>query len=91
MGLLLPDRLEGAPSPYSFAPVLLALALLSLPDLEVARALIAAYSPVGPPWYVALLLAAPTAGMLLLWRTLAVRLCPPGTNQAYATPPTAQV
>jgi hypothetical protein len=57
---------------------LLALALVSLPNIDIARALIGAYKPERLPWFAALPLIAPTAGMLLIWWLISIS--PRGTS-----------
>ena len=80
--LIVRDRLHGVGRrPYSFLHVALVFGLFSLPDLEIARTLSAHYSREGPPWYAALVLAAPTGGMFLLWSMLAARLSAPGIER----------
>ncbi|WP_026369261.1 glycosyltransferase family 87 protein [Kallotenue papyrolyticum] len=44
-----------------------ALALISLPDIEIARALMSWSLPYRLPWYAALPLLAPTIGLCLIW------------------------
>jgi hypothetical protein len=46
---------------------LLALILLSLPNLAIARALMDRYAPYRMPWHTSLLLLGPTLGLLILW------------------------
>jgi hypothetical protein len=50
---------------------LLSLALVSLPAIDIARALMEWYAPYRLPWFVSLLLVFPTIGLLLLWWALA--------------------
>jgi hypothetical protein len=50
---------------------LLSLALVSLPAIDIARALMEWYAPYRLPWFVSLLLVFPTIGLLLLWWILA--------------------
>ncbi len=80
-GLLLRDRLEGAARPGMVMQAFLVLALLSMPHLDIGRALMTHYAPNRTPWYAALLFAAPTAAMLLLWHILSVRLSWPPQTQ----------
>jgi len=65
-GLLLREMLD-RPSWRGAAVSLLALALVSPPNIDIARALIGLYKPDRMPWFAALPLIAPTAGMLLIW------------------------
>jgi len=65
-GLLLRELLD-RPSWRGAAVSLLALALVSPPNIDIARALIGLYKPDRMPWFAALPLIAPTAGMLLIW------------------------
>jgi hypothetical protein len=65
-GLLLHAQLEW-PSWRGSALSLLALALVSSPNIDIARTLLGIYKPDRMPWFVALVLIAPTAGMLLIW------------------------
>ena len=46
--------------------ILFALQLISLPDVELARQLMSAFAPYGPPWYAGLLLAGNTIGVIIL-------------------------
>jgi len=48
--------------------------LLSLPDLIIARALMAIHHPFVMPWYSMLLTLGPSAGIVLLWIVLIRRL-----------------
>ena len=75
-GLLLRDRLRGEAGSRLVMGAVVVLVLLSLPDIEIARALAAHYAPFATPWYAALVMAAPTAGMFLLWRLIVARLYP---------------
>jgi hypothetical protein len=65
-GLLL-RNLQRWPDQRNLRLCLLSLASVSLPDIEIARALMQHYAPYRMPWFVALLLLAPTGGLLLLW------------------------
>jgi hypothetical protein len=65
-GLLLRD-LYTRPDRRKLRLSLLALALVSLPNLEIARMLMGLYAPYRVPWFVGLLLALPTIGLILLW------------------------
>jgi hypothetical protein len=69
LGLLLRDVL-GRASWQAGALVVLATLSVSLPDLEIARVLMAPYQPARMPWFAALPLLAPTVGLLLMWRLL---------------------
>jgi alpha-1,2-mannosyltransferase len=71
-GLLLQD-LQARPDRWKLGLSLLALALVSLPDLEIARALMGLYAPYRIPWFAGLLLALPTIGLTLLWWAVANR------------------
>ena len=72
LGLLLQD-LYTRPDRWKLGLSLLALALVSLPDLEIARTLMGLYAPYRVPWFVGLLLALPTIGLMLLWWAVAYR------------------
>jgi hypothetical protein len=76
-GLLLRDLLT-RPDRRTLGFGLLGVALVSLPDIEIARALMAYYAPYRLPWFVGLLLVLPTIGLALLWWVIASR--------AYADP-----
>jgi hypothetical protein len=65
-GLLLHDLLD-RPNWRGAAVSLLALTLVSLPNIDIARALIESYKPERLPWLAALPLIAPTAGLVLIW------------------------
>jgi hypothetical protein len=65
-GLLLRALVE-RPSWRGAALGLLAAAIVSLPNIDIARALIASYKPDRLPWLAALPLIAPTVGLLLIW------------------------
>jgi hypothetical protein len=49
---------------------LIAFLLVSIPDIDVANALMAFYFPFRMPWYASMLLLTPDAGILLLWYLL---------------------
>lgn len=49
---------------------LIAFLLVSIPDVNVANALMAYFSPYRMPWYAAMLLLTPDAGIILLWYLL---------------------
>jgi alpha-1,2-mannosyltransferase len=72
-GLLLRQLLD-RPSWRGIAMSLLALALVSPPNIDISRALIGLYKPDRMPWFAALPLIAPTAGLLLIWWLLATSL-----------------
>jgi alpha-1,2-mannosyltransferase len=71
-GLLLQD-LHTRPDRRKLGLSLLALALVSLPDLEIARTLMGMYAPYRVPWFVGLLLALPTIGLMLIWWAVTYR------------------
>ncbi len=80
-GLLLKPLLEG----YSLRKLvwyLLPLLMLSLPDIEIARALMAYYEPYRMPWYTSLLLLVPFMSLLLLWWLVSTELDPAADTQA---------
>jgi alpha-1,2-mannosyltransferase len=49
---------------------LLALALVSLPDIDIARALMALYAPYRTSWFAALAMLGSTIGLFLLWQLI---------------------
>jgi len=71
-GLLLRELLD-RPNWRGTAVSLLALALVSSPNIDIARALIGLYKPDRLSWFAALPLIAPTAGLLLIWWLLVAR------------------
>jgi hypothetical protein len=46
---------------------LLALVLISLPDIELARLLMSLYAPNRMPWHISLILMAPAVALIILW------------------------
>jgi hypothetical protein len=71
-GLLLQD-LRTRPDRRKLGICLLSLALVSLPAIDIARALMELYAPYRLPWFVSLLLVFPTIGLMLLWWILVSR------------------
>jgi hypothetical protein len=65
-GLLLRDLRAGLERRWLLLS-LLALALISLPDINIGRALMQIYLPYRMPWYTALLMLSATIGLFLLW------------------------
>jgi alpha-1,2-mannosyltransferase len=49
---------------------LLALALVSLPDIDIARALMALYAPYRTTWFAALVMLGSTIGLFLVWQLI---------------------
>jgi hypothetical protein len=74
-GLLLKTLLEGG-NTRALVWYLLPLFLLSVPDVELARSLMAYYEPYRMPSYASLLLLAPVIGLLLLWWLVSTELDP---------------
>jgi hypothetical protein len=72
-GLLLQD-LRAQPNRRRLSICLLSLALVSLPAIDIARALMDMYAPYRVPWFAGLLLVFPTIGLVLLWWALASRI-----------------
>jgi hypothetical protein len=72
-GLLLRDYIY-EPSSRRLRLLLIILLLLSLPDLMIARALMAIHHPFVMPWYSMLLTLGPSVGIVLLWIVLIRRL-----------------
>jgi hypothetical protein len=68
-GLLL-QELWRRPNRRRIALALLALALVSLPDIDIARALMALYAPYRASWFAALAMLGSTIGLLLLCRLI---------------------
>jgi hypothetical protein len=68
-GLLL-QELWGRPNRRRIGLALLALALVSLPDIDIARALMALYAPYRTSWFAALAMLGSTIGLLLLWQLI---------------------
>lgn len=58
------------PSPRKLRILLLIILLLSLPDVLIARGLMAIHHPFIMPWYSMLLTLGPDAGLVLLWIVL---------------------
>ena len=58
------------PSPRKLRILLFIILLLSLPDVLIARGLMAIYHPFIMPWYSMLLTLGPSAGLVLLWIVL---------------------
>lgn len=73
LGLLLRDYIH-EPLSRRLRLLLVILFLLSLPDLIIARALMAIHHPFVMPWYSMLLTLGPSAGIVLLWIVLIRRL-----------------
>lgn len=66
IALLLKEYINGSSS-YKLRSVLLVLFCLSLPDVFIARKLMAIHYPFRMPWYNMLLTLIPGAGLILLW------------------------
>ena len=62
------------PSPQKLRILLFIILLLSLPDVLIARGLMAIHHPFRMPWYSMLLTLGPSAGIVLLWIVLTRRL-----------------
>lgn len=74
-GLLLRELLA-RPRRWMVGLTLLAVVLVSLPDRDIARALMAAYAPNRMPWFAALSLLGATIGLIVLWGLLITLLRP---------------
>ena len=61
------------PSPRKLRILLFIILLLSLPDVLIARGLMAIHHPFRMPWYSMLLTLGPSAGIVLLWIVLTRR------------------
>jgi hypothetical protein len=68
-GLLL-QELWHRPNRRRIGLALLALALVSLPDIDIARALMELYAPYRTSWFAALAMLGSTAGLFLLWQLI---------------------
>jgi alpha-1,2-mannosyltransferase len=68
-GLLL-QELRQRPNRRRIGLALLALGLVSLPDIDIARALMALYAPYRTSWFAALVMLGSTVGLLLLWQLI---------------------
>ena len=62
------------PSPRKLRILLFIILLLSLPDVLIARGLMAIHHPFRMPWYSMLLTLGPSAGIVLLWIVLTQRV-----------------
>jgi hypothetical protein len=69
LGLLL-QELRQRPDRRRIGLALLALALVSLPDIDIARALMALYAPYRTTWFAALAMLGSTIGLFLLGRLI---------------------
>lgn len=72
-GLLL-RALQNGSQAVTHTALLLAFTLLSLPDIELARAMMQLYAPYQMSWYASFVVSLPVAGMVLLWVLLDRRL-----------------
>jgi hypothetical protein len=72
IGLLIAD-MQHWRAPLMKVLFILALALVSLPDVEIARTIVSLYSPGDLPWFAWVVLAAPTLGLLLFWGLMVAR------------------
>ena len=73
IGLLLRDYIH-KPSSLRLRLLLIILLFLSLPDVQIARALMAIHHPFRMPWYSMLLTLGPGVGLLFLWIVFCRRL-----------------
>ena len=72
LSILLRDYIH-EPSPRRLRILLFIILLLSLPDVLIARGLMAIHHPFRMPWYSMLLTLGPSAGIVLLWIVLTRR------------------
>ena len=73
LSILLRDYIR-EPSPRRLRLLLIILLFLSLPDVLIARGLMAIHYPIRMPWYSMLLTLGPSAGIVLLWIVLTRRV-----------------
>jgi hypothetical protein len=66
LGILL-ARLQREPHIPTLRVMLLIVLMISLPDYEIGRALMAFYAPYRMPWYAALIFLIPTMSLLIIW------------------------
>jgi hypothetical protein len=65
-GILL-ERLQRDPHLSLIRILLLVVLMISLPDFEIGRTLMAIFAPYQMPWYAALIFLVPTLSLLILW------------------------
>jgi hypothetical protein len=73
ISLLLKEYIRD-PSPRKLRILLFIILLLSLPDVLIARGLMAIHHPFRMPWYSMLLTLGPSVGIVLLWIVLTRRV-----------------